>query len=74
MDSNEQSACPFCGAALEHGSLQGGQHRLRWFTGEVPLLQKVFAGGGEKVGSGGMAAPRLEGYRCVECRKMFLDY
>ena len=25
MDNNEQSDCPFCGAALEHGSLQGGQ-------------------------------------------------
>ena len=74
MGSNKQNACPFCGAALERGSLKGGPHRLRWYTGEVPLLWKLFAGGGEKVGSGGMSTPRLEGYRCVECRKMLLDY
>lgn len=79
-----ENKCPFCGSSLEPGyvvgdvadSLRAATYRstLQWFNGD-PGWSKSFLQLGEPVGETAVTKGSYAlGKRCVNCRKIILDY
>ena len=71
-----ETKCPYCGGEVETGCLMGKDSLLgfQWYAGDPSFLKNLFPHG-ESVGHYELfSGTYATGMRCLQCRKIVLDY